>query len=520
MLVVPSKRALVLQLTNSQRITTVIPTARQFRFRGRDLVAVPHRLDEAKVLRNLGLNAPSPIKHYYDWPGQVKPFKAQLDTAEFLTLNNNAFVLNDMGTGKTLASLWAYDYLRQLGLLHRALIIAPLSTLEDTWANEIFQHFMHLHAVVLHGTKEKRYKLLFSKADIYIINHDGIKTHGLADILAKRPDIDLIIIDELSQVARNASAARWKTLNTIVNKQNISRRVWGMTGTPTPNSPLDAWAQCKLIVPGKVPQYVTRFRDMVMRQKGPFTWVPRDSATQIVHDVMQPAIRFSRDQCVDLPPCIYQTRNAALTSEQKVAYDQMASALHTAAAAGEIVAVNEAVKLGKLVQICCGVAYGEDGNEVAFPVTPRLQLLHELIEEANTKVIVFVPFVSAVNLVAQYLSAFYSVGIIHGSVSKPTRDNVFRSFQRSQDPRVIVAQPAAMSHGLTLTAANTIIWYSAITSNETYTQANARITRPGQKHTQFIINIEGSKVERRLYERLKTRQSMQGLLLDMAQGII
>lgn len=519
MLVVPSKRALVLQLTNSQRITTVVPTARPLRFKGRDLLVVPHRLDETRVLRNLGLPAPSPIRHYYSWPGRFTPFEAQLDTAEFLTLHSNAFVLNDMGTGKSLAALWAYDYLREIGKLHKVLVVAPLSTLEDTWANEVFQHFTHLDAVVLHGTKERRLKLLNQEADIYIINHDGIKTNGFEAAMAKRPDIDLVIVDELAQVARNAGAERWKVLNRIANKQT-PRRIWGMTGTPTPNSPMDAWAQCRLIMPGNVPQYANRFRDMVLRQRGPFTWVPRDNANDIVHEALQPAIRFSREQCIDLPPCIYMSRHAPLTKEQTQAYNEMARELHTAVAAGEVLAVNEAVKLGKLVQICCGVAYGIDRSEISFDVAPRLELVRDLIEEAGTKVIVFVPFVSAVKSVAKYLQGYYSVEMIHGQVAKNARDQVFRAFQRSDHPRVLVAQPAAMSHGLTLTAANTIIWYSAITSNEVYTQANARITRPGQKHTQFIINIEGSKIERKLYERLKTRQSMQGLLLDMAAGLV
>ncbi len=75
-----------------------------------------------------------------------------------------------------------------------------------------------------------------------------------------------------------------------------------------------------------------------------------------------------------------------------------------------------------------------------------------------------------------------------------------------------------MSHGLTLTEANTIVWYSACNSNETYEQANARITRPGQKNNQFIIHLEGCFAERKVYERLKTKQSMQNLLLDLVEN--
>jgi SNF2 family DNA or RNA helicase len=75
-----------------------------------------------------------------------------------------------------------------------------------------------------------------------------------------------------------------------------------------------------------------------------------------------------------------------------------------------------------------------------------------------------------------------------------------------------------MSHGLTLTAASTIVWFAPVTSNEIYQQANARITRPGQKHNQLIVNIDASEVERRIYTRLQKKQSMQGLLLETLRG--
>jgi SNF2 family DNA or RNA helicase len=83
------------------------------------------------------------------------------------------------------------------------------------------------------------------------------------------------------------------------------------------------------------------------------------------------------------------------------------------------------------------------------------------------------------------------------------------------DPHIIVAQPAAMSHGLTLTAANTIIWYAPYPSLDVYEQANARIVRPGQTRTTLICNVEATPVERKIYQRLRDRQKLQGLLLDL-----
>ena len=512
MLVFKEKKALLLRLREPERILNVIHTAKKVLFKGAEYVAVPHRLDETRVLRSLGHDAPSPIRYHYDWPGRFAPFQAQKDAAAFLSTHKRAFNLSELGTGKSLASLWAYDYLKREGKVSKALIIAPLSTLERTWADEIFNHFPHLTCAVLHGTRDKRIKLLKQDLDIYIINHDGLSI--VEPALRDRQDIDLVVVDEIAQCARNASTDRWKVINTIVNKHKKKRACWGMTGTPTPNAPTDAWAQCRLLVPEKVPPYFNRFKMQVMRQLSQFTWIPKPDATDIVKDIMQPAVRFTRDECVDLPPLMYETRLVNLTKEQTKAYKEMMVRLQTQAEDGDITAVNEAVKMAKLIQIACGVVYADDGSEVTIPSNPRIQETKDIVASAEGKVIVFVPYVSSVKMVAEELSADFTVEVIHGRVKKSERDRIFGEFQRGKDLKVIVAQPAAMSHGLTLTAASTIVWYSCVTSNEVFEQANGRINRPGQKMNNFIIMLEGTKVEKRIYSRLKNKQKMQGALLD------
>jgi len=517
MIVIPEKKALLLRLRDPERVKAVIPTARMVMHRGQQHIAVPHKVEAVQLLRNLGITAPSPIGFYYNWPGRYKPFNAQKEAAEFMTVHNRAFNLADLGTGKTLATLWAYDYLRSRGVVNKALVVSPLSTLERTWADEIFNHFHHLHCVVLYGTREQRLKQLKQKADVYLINHDGMKISGFVEAMADRPDIDLIIVDEIAQAARNAGTDRFKVLNTLVNKQH-SRRAWGLTGTPTPDNPTDAWAQCRLLVPERVPPYFNRFRDQVMRQAGPFAWVPRPNALEVVKEAMQPAIRFNRDECVDLPPCMYETRQAEMTVEQRKAYKNMLTKLHTEIANGEVTAVNEAVKAQKLLQIGCGVAYSGDGEHLIMDATPRMEVVREVCEESNSKSIVFVPFVGSIEPLRQYLEKHgFSTEAIHGGVSKKERDVIFRDFQKAKDPQVLVAQPAAMSHGLTLTAASTIIWYAPTNSNDIFEQANARITRPGQKHSQLIMMIQGTDIEAKYYRRLKDKQKVQGVLLEMVR---
>jgi SNF2 family DNA or RNA helicase len=535
MLVHKATRKLVFNLKDPSRVTTVIPTAKTFEYKGTTLLAVPHNPDEVKVLRNLGFDVPSPILHYYNWPlsnPALKPFHAQLLTSAFLTSNQRAFCLNDMGTGKTLATLWAYDFLRRNGFAKKAVVITPLSTLERTWGDEIWRNFPRMSFSVLHGTRERRLKLLDQDADIYLINHDGLKVSGLLEALNARKDITHIIIDEVAAF-RNHSTARWKALNKLCNA-DPTRWVWGLTGTPIPNEPTDAWAQCRLIVPHTVPAYFGRFRDTVMKQISQFKWVARPTALDHVSAVMQPSIRFKRDECVDLPEVLYQERYAEMSPAQVKAYKLMASKLAFEVGSDQVLAVNEAVKTSKLVQIACGAAYADDGVIVQLDCSSRTEVVKEIIEQAGAKVIVFVPFTGALEHVAETIAKWLNpvgwvadtlsgtreygaVGIVNGATKKADRDVLFSRFQKDPSLRVLVAQPATMSHGLTLTAANTIVWYAPPTSNEIFEQANARVSRPGQKLKQFIVMIEGSDIERKMYHRLQNKQKTQGLLLEIVK---
>lgn len=521
MLVSKPHRKLIFNLREPERITGVIPSARVLHHRGRNLVAVPHRLDEFRVLKNLGFEVPTPLETYYEWQGR-EPFAHQRATAGFMATNPRCFNLSGMGSGKTLSVLWAFDYLRKTGAVKKMLVLAPLSTLERAWGDEIFRNFPDMSFTVLHGTREKRHKLLVEDFDVYIINHDGVKSEETAQLLAKREGLDLVVVDELASY-RNANTERWKATNFIINghpKRGVPAKTWawGLTGTPIPNEPTDAWGQVRLINPTRVPQYRGHFRDTVMRQVTSFKWAPREDALQHVHHVMQPAIRFAREDCIDLPPTTYATRHADLSKEQKAAFDEMLKQFRTEYQGGQITAVNEAVKVNKLLQILCGCAYGANGEEIPIPAGPRISLVREIIEEAEAKVIVFVPLTAPLLALARDLGKDYSVAVVHGGTSKNERDEIFTQFQQSKDPRVLLANPATLSHGLTLTAANTIVWFAPIHSNEIYQQACARVTRPGQKLNTLIVNIEATPLERHIYNRLQGRERTQGVLLDMIRG--
>jgi SNF2 family DNA or RNA helicase len=510
MLVVEKAKALALKLDYPARVLETIPTAKVLR---PNIVVAPHRLDEVRVLRNLGFEAPSPILHYYDWPGKFRPYEHQKDTAAFLTINQRALVLNEIGTGKTQSALWAADYLIQTGQVNKVLVISPLSTLERVWGDALFFGFPNRKAIVLHGTADRRRKLLRNEADFYIINHDGFPI--ISEIT--KGMFDLVIVDEAA-VLRNHSTQRYKVLRKWMDK-NPETRLWLMTGTPTPNDPTDAWTLARLVRSPYVPDSFTAFRDQVMMKVGMYKWMPRPNSMEIVKNVLHPAVRYTRDECFDLPDTIIQTRKVELTTEQKKHYQSMIRHLITESntEAGTITAVNEAVKMQKLVQIACGVAYDDDGANVELDCSPRVNIVKELIEEAGEKVIVFVPLTGTLRMLERELSKHWTIGVVNGSVSSSKRNTIFHDFQNEQDPRVLIAHPATMAHGLTLTSASTVIWYGPITSNEQYVQANGRIERIGKRHVSNVIHIEGTDLEHMMYKRLANKQKLQGLLLDLIQ---
>ncbi len=458
----------------------------------------------------------------YTWPRARKfipePFAHQIVTSAFLAMNPRSYCLNDIGTGKTMSAIWNADLLMEIGAVHRVLVVAPLSTLERVWGDALFIHLPHRKFTILHGSAERRRRLLAEPKDFYILNHDGVGVIG--DALRNRPDIDAIIIDEVA-VYRNKQTAKWKSIDRLVYPGGATPAkpwVWGLTGRPIPNSPEDAYGQCKLITPTTVPAFFTQWRNMTMEHQSTYVWTPRKEALDIVYKAMRPAIRFKRDECLDLPGEIHQTRDVELSSDQLKHYKEIMRELYTEVQGGRVTAMNEGVKLSKLLQIACGTVYDSAGTPRDIDAGNRIEVLMELIEQIDEKAIIFVPFTAVTGRLYRELSKHWPFAIVTGDTPIKERNQIFQDFQNPNVRLDLIAHPACMSHGLTLTEASTIIWYAPIDSNDIYEQACGRITRASQKYVANIIHLAGSAVERKMYKRLQDRQKVQGALLEMVEN--
>jgi len=447
----------------------------------------------------------------YEWPRPhgFEPFDHQKVTSEFLISNRKAFCFNEQGTGKTASVIWAVDYLMSIRAVKRVLVVCPLSIMKAAWQADLFKFAIHRTVAIAYGSAAKRKEIVKSGAEFVVINYDGVAVVK-EELLAG--GFDLIVVDEASAY-KNAQTDRWKALRDL-NK--VIKGLWMLTGTPAAQSPADAYGLAKLVNPTSVSPFFGQFKDTVMNKVSLYRWVPKPSAQATVHKILQPAIRFEKAQCLDLPPITFVDRDAPLTPQQQKFYGILKKQMLIEAAGEEITAVNAAVQVSKLLQISCGSVYTDNREVIEFDVSNRLNVVQEIIDESSHKVLVFVPFTHTIDLLKKHLEKQHiTCAVINGAVSLNQRSDIVRSFQELPTIKVLIIQPQAASHGLTLTAADTIIWYAPCTSVETYLQANARIDRPGQKNNMTIVHISGSPVETKVYSLLRNNIGNHQKIIDL-----
>jgi len=452
----------------------------------------------------------------YTWPRPhgFTPFDHQKVTSEFLISNPKAFCFNEQGTGKTASVIWAVDHLMNINAIKRVLVICPLSIMKSAWQQDLFKFAIHRTVDIAYGSARKRKEIIGGMAEFVIINFDGV---GIVKNEIIDGEFDLIVVDEASAY-KNAQTERWKTLRDI-NKS--VKGLWMLTGTPAAQSPVDAYGLAKLVNPKGVSPFFGQYRDSVMNKVTDFKWTPKPTANQTVHRILQPAIRFEKAQCLDLPPVTFADRDAPLTPQQLVYYRVLLKEMLIEAAGEEVSAVNAAVKTNKLLQISGGAVYTDTHEVLEFDVSNRLNVVQEIIDECSHKALVFVPFTHTIELLKRHLTKNHiTCEVINGAVSVNRRSDIVKNFQEQPAVKVLIIQPQAASHGLTLTAADTIIWYAPCTSVETYLQANARIDRPGQVNPMTIYHIMGSTVERKIYSMLRGNVSSHQKIIDLYRQVL
>lgn len=524
----------VLVYPHSDRLLRALPEAKQVQSH----IAVPRTLEHCQVLRWLDYPV-VPIMDDYDWPCApgFKPLEHQKIMANFMVLHPKCFNLSDMGTMKTLATLWALDWLmrRHADVGFAALIVAPLSTLQRVWGDSIFKHFLSRRSFrIIHGSAGGRCRALAEPADYYIINFDGVgigakfrvdsqhghyklALEGVAAAIDQHPRIRAIVVDEASAY-RDSRTKRHRIARHLFRK---SPYLWLLSGTPTPHAPTDAYGLAKLVNNADGMSFTT-FQRRTMVQVNQFRWVPQSDGYERARELLTPSIRYDIKDVWDGPEFTTQQREAELTSQQIKLMKQLKRSLTVQLDENLLInAVNEAVARTKYLQISLGAIYDSEHDYHEVDAEPRWEVLKEILEQAPSKVLIFAGLTSVLKILNVKLRSHFkhdvTWGLVNGETSAKERNVIFRDFQHAEQPRLLLADPRCMAHGLDLFAAQTIAWYGPTDSAEIYAQANRRAHRPGQRHPVTVVQIVSNPLEREIYRRLESNLTLQGALLELVR---
>ena len=474
-------------------------------------IVIPHGMRETLLSRHAGFKVPNPMELYYDFPHppEEPPFKIQKVTCNLLSENPRAYVLNDMGTGKTRTVYWTWDYLNKTDCAGRLLVVCKLSNLRDPWADEAFKIIPGRKVNLLHGSRKVRLQLLEDPADVYVVNHDGLKV--IYKELLARKDITVLCIDELNAYRNNSD--RTRLMKRFAS--NFST-VWGLTGNPRPNAPTDIHHQVKIVTPSRGVKSFRAAEELLMTRVSQYVLKPKPGANDIAFDWMQPAVRFSLDDVTELPDAITRPIHVDLSKQQENIYDTVKKDLVAQIRDKKITALNAGAAMGKLLQISGGWVYTHAPDYVRLDASPRVGALIDLIEASSRKVIVCVPYrhmLEGIDGIFRRIKVDFDWCVVHGDTKD--RDELFNLFQHTDKYHAMLAHPGCISHGLNFTSADTVIWYIPITSYDTYEQTEARIRRSGQKHKQQFLQMRATPIEERLYTLLRQKETGQDKLLAL-----
>lgn len=406
---------------------------------------------------------------------RFQPHPYQTSAIEWVVNKKRCALFLDMGLGKTVSTLSAIRLLMDCAEVERTLVVAPKKVAESTWASECakWDHLNHLKVVKVMGTANQRTEALNQEADIYVVGRDTLP--WMLEHFGNRFPFDCLVLDELTSF-KNPKAQRFKVVKKWTRKVS---RVIGLTGTPTPNSLLDLWAQLYCIDQGeRLGKFVTKFREQYFNaiQLGHFATkytIRNGSERQILDKIADICLTMQAKDYLTLPELTEITERIELPATLMKRYaqferDQVATLSDT-----EITATNAAAMMNKLSQFASGCIYDDD-HMVHHVHDEKVDRLAEIVEQAQSPVLVFYQFKHEVSHIAEKLKG-YKVRTYEGEAE-------LNDWNEGKID-VLLAHPASTAYGLNMQhGGHYIVWYGTGFNLEQYQQANARLHRQGQKH--------------------------------------
>lgn len=437
---------------------------------------------------------------------KFKPHEYQERMIRKVVETDHVGLFLDMGLGKTVIALTAIDRLMfDRFEVSRVLVIAPKRVAQDTWSREHrkWDHLQELRVSLVIGTAAQRRKALQEDADVYVIGRDNVV--WLCELLPEWP-FDMVVIDELSSFKSN-QAKRFKALKKVLPR---SRRVVGLTGTPSPNSLMDLWAELYLLDRGeRLGKTIGCYREEFFRPGKSdghvvYSWEPRRGAREKIEKLISDiCVSMSAEDYLTLPERIDVEVPVSLSIPERQMYERMERDQILTLEDEQVVALNAAAVMNKLLQMANGAVYTESGEAIRIHEA-KLDALEEIVDTAGEPVLVFYSFRHDKAAIERRIR-----GVREISGPKDIED-----WNAGKIP-VLIAHPASVGYGLNLQdGGHVIVWYGLTWSLELYQQANARLYRQGQEKPVIVHHLiaEGT-VDEQVMKAIKAKDTSQAALL-------
>jgi|TARA_B110000240_G_scaffold3625_1_gene4121 SNF2 family DNA or RNA helicase len=464
---------------------------------------------------------------------KTKPYKHQLTALEKSVDEKEYGYFMEMGTGKSKVLVDNMAILYDKGKINGALIIAPKGVYNNWYSQEIPTHLAsHIKPKMVMWTasaskaKEKEYQTLFETGfdlHVLIMNVEAFSTKKGTEFAFKflRSHKTLMVVDE-STTIKTPTSKRTKSILTL-GKHAAYRRI--LTGSPVTKSPLDLYSQCAFLdeeLLGHVSYYAfrNRYAHMVERNFGGRrvqivgSYKRLDELEEILKEF---SYRVLKEDCLDLPEKIYIKRNVELTDEQTKAYATMKSAALASLNGKLATAPHVLTQMMRLHQITCGHLKNDDGTTTELK-NNRLDELLDLLDETEGKAIIWANYIHDIEHITKAIKKKYgddSIVQYYGAIDTKQRQEGIKKFQDPNSPaRFFIGNPQTGGYGITLTAANTVVYYSNGYDLEKRLQSEDRAHRIGQKKSVTYVDFIAEKtVDEKIVKALRKKINIASEIL-------
>jgi SNF2 family DNA or RNA helicase len=465
---------------------------------------------------------------------KTKPYAHQIIALEKSCDKTEYGYFMEMGTGKSKVLVDNMAMLYDKGKINGALIIAPKGVYNTWFSQEIPQHLpshiqpkMVLWTALTSKTKDKEYRLLFETGHdlhILIMNVEALSTKKGLEFAAKflRSHETMLAVDE-STTIKNPSAKRTKSI-LLLGKQAKYRRI--LTGSPVTKSPLDLFTQCNflnefLLGFDSFYAFRNRYAHMIERNFGGrrVQLVGSYKRLDELSDKIKTfSYRVLKEDCLDLPDKIYIKREVDLTDEQSKAYATMKSAALALLKGKMATAPHVLTQLMRLHQITCGHLKNDDGTTTTLK-NNRIKELLSLLEEVEGKVIIWANYIYDIENIVKTIGEEYgedSIVQYYGATKSEDRQKAIEKFQDlNSKVRFFVGNPQTAGYGITLTAANNVVYYSNGYDLEKRLQSEDRAHRIGQEKSVTYVDLIAPKtVDEKIVKALRAKMNIANTIMD------